>query len=76
MASRYEKLKKEEKSIKRLVKLGVVDYTIQRNILIFEEFKLNPELCAECRYEILAYEHKLSSDTIKKIVLDLKRECA
>ncbi len=76
MANRYEQLKKEEGSIKRLVKLGVIDYTVQRNIMIFEEFKKNPELCAECRYEVLAYQHKLSSDTIKKIVLELKRECA
>lgn len=74
MARRYDKLKEDEEAIKRLVKLGVVDYSLQRNIEIFEQFEMHPDLCAECRYSVLACEHQLSESMIKKVVLDLKKK--
>lgn len=70
----YSKLKHRIKAIKELQDLGVVSPTVLRNIEIFEEFHQNPELCKECRYEVLAevYGFKDSS-SVKKIILELSK---
>lgn len=70
----YTKLKKKAKEIKELEQLGVVSPNWLRDIEIFEEFHANPELCKECRYEMLAEKWKFKdSSSIKKIVNKLKR---
>jgi hypothetical protein len=69
----YAKLKHKIKEIKELVSLGVVSPHWLRNIEMFEKFHSQPELCAECRYEILSEEYKLSSDSVKKIILKFKK---
>lgn len=71
---RYDNLKKEEDAIKRLVRLGVIGYVVERDLKIFEEFESKPELCSECRYEMISYKFKLSSDRVRKIITSLKKE--
>ncbi len=70
----YNEIKSKIQEIKELVKLGIVSTKWITYIDIFEEFSAQPQLCAECRYEILAdkYGYK-NSDSIKKIILKLKK---
>ncbi|WP_228853250.1 hypothetical protein [Aegicerativicinus sediminis] len=70
----YTKLKHKTTVIKELTDLGVISPTVMRDIEIFERFHENPELCKECRYEVLAevYGFKDSS-SIKKIVNKLSQ---
>ena len=67
----YTKLKHKVRELKELMKLGVVSPNWLRDIEIFEEFHANPQLCKECRYEMLSEKHKLSSDRVKKIIIHL-----
>lgn len=68
----YTKLKHKVKELKELAKLGVVSPHWLRDIEIFEEFHSQPELCAECRYELLSEKYGFkSSVSVKKIVLKL-----
>lgn len=65
----YTKLKHKTKILKELQDLGVVSTTVLRDIEIFEAFNENPELCKECRYEVLAEAYGFkNSSSIKKIV--------
>lgn len=71
----YTKLKHKVREIKELQDLGVVSTTVLRDIEIFEAFHENPELCKECRYEVLSevYGFKHSS-SIKKIIKKLSKK--
>lgn len=70
----YTKLKKREKEIKELTDLGVVSYTVLRDIEIYEKFRDYDDVCKICRYEVLAdvYGFKDSS-SIKKIVMKMTK---
>ncbi len=71
----YTELKKKEKEIKELTDLGVVSYTVMRDIEIFEKFHEYDDVCKICRYEVLAdvYGFKTSS-SIEKIIMKLSRK--
>lgn len=65
----YTKLKHKVREIKYLQDLGVVSPTILRDIEIFEKFHENPELCKQCRYEVLAEAYGFqNSVSIRKII--------
>jgi hypothetical protein len=71
----YTKLKHRTKVLKELQNLGVVDPIWLRNIEIFEEFHDWPELCAICRYELLADKFGMkSSSSVKKIIERMSRD--
>ncbi|CAL2085112.1 hypothetical protein [Tenacibaculum sp. 190524A02b] len=69
----YTKLKHKLTIIKELTDLGVVSSHWLRNIEVFEDFHSQPELCAECRYELLSEKFKISSESVKKIILKLRK---
>lgn len=70
----YTKLKRREKAIKELTDLGVVPMTVIRNMQIFEHFNAYPvELCVYCKYELTAEHFGISSDSVKRVILDLKK---
>lgn len=73
MATLYEELKREEKCINKLTKLGVVSTTVIRDIQIVEKFDSRPDACKECRYEWIARMWGLSVDRVKAIVLRMKK---
>jgi len=69
----YAKLKNRSKAIDELTKLGVVSPNWVRDIRIFETFCGLPEdLCVYCKYEIVADQERVSSETVKKVVLKMK----
>ena len=71
----YTKLKHKERELKELTNLGIVSPHWLRDIQIFEEFHAQPELCAECRYEMLSERHGFkNSVSVKKIILKLKKD--
>lgn len=67
----YIKLKHEMRSIKRLESLGVVSTTWRRDVAIFEEFHSWPELSAELRYDLIGEKYRISSASVKKIVIKM-----
>ncbi len=70
----YIKLKHRIRELKELEQLGVVSPHWLRDIEIFEKFHSQPELCAECRYELLSEKYGFkSSVSVKKIVLKLRK---
>lgn len=71
----YTRLKRKIKEIKELQKIGVVPMNITRDIEIFEEFHRYPELCKECRYEMLAEKYGFKHpSSIKHIVRKLSKK--
>lgn len=71
----YTKLKRRVGELKELAKIGVVAPHWLRDIEIFEEFHSQPDLCAECRYEMIAEKRGFKhSSSVKKIVLKLGKD--
>ena len=71
----YTKLKHQEKALKELETLGVVATHWRRDIRIFESFHALPEtLCVYCKYEMIAEEEGISSDSVKRIVLKMSND--
>lgn len=70
----YTKLKELIEPIKKLQDLGEISTSVLRNIEIFEEFNKHPDLCKECRYEVLA-EHYGFKDgsSVRKIITKLSK---
>jgi len=70
----YTKLKRREKAIKDLTELGVMPMSVMRNMQIFEFYSSLPEkLCVYCKYELTAEQFNISSDHVKTIILNLKK---
>lgn len=71
----YTKLKHRTIEIKELTQIGLIDPSWIRNLEIFEKFHelRNQKVCVYCCYEFLAEDHKLSWQSIKKIVSDLSK---
>ena len=77
MLEKYQILKQNEKQLKTLFKLGVVNYSIINSMVIYEDF-------LECRtkgnimncYKELSKRHGLSISTIRNIVYDLSQQIA
>jgi hypothetical protein len=70
----YEKLIKRRESLKELQDLGVVSPTVLRDLEIYEEFHRYPELCKECRYDVLAEHYGFKDNSsIRKIIEKLSK---
>jgi hypothetical protein len=72
----YTKLKHLSKELKELEKLGVVDPSWSRNILIVERFYelRSQKVCVYCCHEFIAIEQGISASSVKKIVKRLTSE--
>lgn len=71
----YTKLKHRTSVIKDLTRWGIINPNWIRDIRIFESFHdLPEELCTYCKYELVAEQEGVSSYTVKKIVLKLRRD--
>jgi hypothetical protein len=71
----YTKLKHRTTEIKELTVIGLIDPVWIRNLKIFEEFHelRAKKVCVYCCYEFLAEDHKISWQSIKKIISDLSK---
>lgn len=65
----YTILNKHKKAIKELQDIGMVSTNLLRDVEIFEAFHEHPDLCKECRYEVLAEAYGFkNTSSIKKII--------
>lgn len=71
MESRYKKLKHRQKHIKELIKIGVVDPCVNRNIEIYEAYH-ELDSCYICKCEIIADRYNVSVSTIEKVIRFMK----
>jgi len=68
----YDELKDKVKTLKPLVKYGVIDPRWLRNIEIYKRYLYMRDVGVYNKYELLAEEFNLSSETIRKIVFKMK----
>ncbi len=71
--SLYHQLKREEDTLRKLTKFGVISTTWVRDLDIFDEYIKLDLNCAYCKYELVAEKVGLSSDRVKTIILKMKR---
>ncbi len=70
----YQLIKQEEETIYKLVKAGIITYTIIRDISIYQRFEELAPMNKESRYLIIGDENELSLKRVQQVVLNMERK--